>query len=65
LGIGEVGRGGAGRFVSATLRPVITVQKGADLDLAHVLHDRIHEVCFIARSVNFLVSYTPEFRVAD
>jgi organic hydroperoxide reductase OsmC/OhrA len=63
VGIGEVGRGGAGRFVSATLRPVITVQRGADLDLAHALHDRIHEVCFIARSVNFPVSYTPEFRV--
>ncbi len=62
IGMGEVGHGGAGRFVSATLRPVITVQMGADLDLAHALHHRIHEVCFIARSVNFPVSYAPEIR---
>lgn len=64
IGLGEVGAKGAGRFVSATLRPVITLQEGADVDLAAAIHTRIHEVCFIARSVNFPVSYDPRFLFA-
>lgn len=60
-GIGEVGRGGAGRFVRATLRPRITVLPGADLARAEAIHHRIHEVCFIARSVNFPVAIEAEF----
>lgn len=62
LGVGEVGRGGAGRFTSATLRPQITVAPGTDIEAATAIHHRIHEVCFIARSVNFPVDYEPEFR---
>lgn len=61
LGVGEVGRGGAGRFTSATLRPRITVAPGTDIEAATAIHHRIHEVCFIARSVNFPVDYAPEF----
>jgi organic hydroperoxide reductase OsmC/OhrA len=66
VGIGEVTRGGAGRFVSATLRPVATIRGPADrgpanLQAARAIHDRIHEVCFVARSVNFPVSYEPQF----
>ena len=62
-GVGEVGRGGAGRFVSAELRPVIHVALGADMGEAEAIHHRIHEVCFIARSVNFPVTYTPRFEI--
>lgn len=62
-GVGEVAPSGAGRFVSATLRPRVTVQRGADLALATSLHHRIHEVCFIARSVAFPVIIEPEFIV--
>lgn len=61
LGQGEVGPGGAGRFVRATLRPRITVPAGTDLAAAEAIHHRIHKVCFIARSVNFPVGYDPEF----
>ena len=32
-----------------------------DLDAATAIHQQIHHVCFIARSVNFPVSYQPEF----
>ena len=64
LGVGEVGRGGAGRFVSATLKPHVVVKSGADLTAAAAIHHRIHEVCFIARSVNFPVDYAPTFEVA-
>lgn len=60
-GTGEVLKGGAGRFLSATLQPLITVPADTDLALALALHDRIHEVCFIARSVNFPVRYAPQF----
>ncbi|AEM40624.1 OsmC family protein [Ketogulonicigenium vulgare] len=62
IGVGEVEKSGAGRFLSATLRPEIALNAGADLDLAHDLHHRIHAVCFIARSVNFPISYAPTFR---
>lgn len=61
IGVGEVERSGAGRFVSVTLRPKVTVRGNADLQLAESIHHRIHKVCFIARSVNFPVSYEPEF----
>lgn len=65
VGLGEVGRGGAGRFLSATLRPQVTVRPGTDLAVAEAIHHRIHEVCFIARSVNFPVTYAPGFTVAE
>jgi organic hydroperoxide reductase OsmC/OhrA len=61
VGLGKVGRGGAGCFSSATLRPQITVKAGTDLQAAEAIHHRIHEVCFIARSINFPVNYEPTF----
>ena len=65
VGIGQLERGGAGRFVSATLRPVVTIRGHADLQVAQAIHHRIHEVCFVARSVNFPVSCEPEFVQED
>jgi organic hydroperoxide reductase OsmC/OhrA len=61
VGIGEVEKSGAGRFTAAILRPRITVLEGTDIEVATAIHHRIHEVCFIARSVNFPVSYEPTF----
>ncbi|MBL8563988.1 MAG: OsmC family protein [Gemmobacter sp.] len=61
LGQGELGPGGAGRFVKATLRPRVTLPEGSDLAAAKAIHHRIHTVCFIARSVSFPVDYEPEF----
>ena len=61
LGQGEMGPGGAGRFVKATLRPRVTLPAGSDLAAAEAIHHRIHAVCFIARSVSFPVDYEPEF----
>lgn len=63
VGVGEVGRGGAGRFVKVTLRPQVGVKAGTDLRAAEAIHHRIHEVCFIARSVNFPVDYATGFVV--
>ncbi|WP_428390489.1 OsmC family protein [Lichenicoccus sp.] len=56
LGISETGRGGAGRFVRAVLRPTISVERGADLVKADTLHHAVHDHCFIARSVSFPIT---------
>ncbi len=63
VGQGETLPNGAGRFVSAVLRPKISVQEGVDLEFAVELHHQVHDFCFIARSVNFPVSYEPTFNV--
>lgn len=57
IGVGETAANGAGRFVSATLRPKIEVDAGTDLERADQIHHEIHKFCFIARSVNFPVAY--------
>ncbi len=61
IGRGETSPDGAGRFLSATLKPHIVVEAGSDLAEAERIHDRIHQYCFIARSVNFPVRYEPSF----
>lgn len=63
VGHGETLSNGAGRFLSAILRPKISVQDAADLELAAALHQKVHAFCFIARSVNFPVSYEPTFNL--
>lgn len=62
LGIGESAPDGTGRFVRAVLRPVIEVAAGTDLAAADAVHGRIHEHCFIARSVNFPVEVAATYR---
>lgn len=52
--------GGAGQFEKVTLRPHIVVAAGADVQKAHDLHKKAHEMCFIARSVNFPVEHEAE-----
>lgn len=48
---------GAGRFESVTLRPRVRITAASDPALALALHGRAHELCFIARSVNFPVRH--------
>ena len=55
LGHAESTPDGAGRFVGATLRPHIMLAPGSDRASADAIHGRIHQVCFIARSVDFSV----------
>ncbi|KZY40439.1 peroxiredoxin [Roseovarius sp. HI0049] len=61
LAVGETERSGASRFLRATLRPEIVVPAGTDLDRADAIHHEIGKVCFIARSVNFPVSYDARY----
>ena len=51
---------GCGRFTGATLRPKVTVRAGADVEMAMRLHERAHQLCFIANAVNFAVRCEPE-----
>ncbi|WP_421706729.1 OsmC family protein [Algihabitans sp.] len=55
----EMESGGGGQFVSAVLRPQVTIAAGGDLHLAEALHAKAAENCFIARSVNFPVRHEP------
>jgi len=61
VGHGESERSGAGRFIGATLKPLVHVPKGTDLRIADDIHERIHNVCFIARSVSFPINIEPTY----
>jgi organic hydroperoxide reductase OsmC/OhrA len=61
VGKGETSPNGAGRFLSATLYPRVTLNAGTDISKASAIHGQIHEVCFIARSVNFPITIKPKF----
>ena len=43
------GRGG-GKFEEVVLHPAVTIAEGDDAELAESLHERAHELCFIAAS---------------
>lgn len=50
---------GSGRFEEVVLRPEVTLAPGQDAGLAAKLHEKAHEMCFIANSVNFAVRHEP------
>lgn len=56
---------GAGRFTGVVLRPHVTLTPGSDAVKAKALHHAAHEMCFIARSVNFPVTHEAEITVAS
>jgi organic hydroperoxide reductase OsmC/OhrA len=51
---------GAGRFVSATLKPQVVLAAGSDVALAERLHADAHAKCFVANSLNFPVQVEAE-----
>jgi organic hydroperoxide reductase OsmC/OhrA len=57
--------GGAGQFTEVTLRPRVTIATPAGIEAARNLHAKAHEMCFIARSVNFPVACEPVITVAE
>jgi organic hydroperoxide reductase OsmC/OhrA len=56
--------GGGGRFVSATIRPRVTLAPGSNVEKARALHHDAHVKCFIANSLNFPVAVEPSFATA-
>ena len=57
--------GGGGRFTEVTLRPVVTVADESMTATADALHDRAHELCFIASSVGFPVRHEPKIHLGQ
>lgn len=50
----QINPDGSGQFVSATLRPEVEISNG-DTSLSDDIHHRAHQMCFIARSLNFAI----------
>jgi len=48
---------GGGKFKEVVLNPVVTVSDASMLDKLEALHEKAHEHCFIANSVNFPVRH--------
>ncbi|MGA8475558.1 MAG: OsmC family protein [Candidatus Cybelea sp.] len=59
----ELGADGSGQFVNVTLHPAVAIRSG-DVQAAIDLHERAHELCFIARSVNVPIEVKPEVFVS-
>jgi len=51
-------------FTQVRLKPQVIIEPGGDIAKAIRLHERAHEICFIARSVNFPVEVTPVVTIA-
>lgn len=58
----RVDAGGGGRFEEITLHPVVTIDGASDAALAARLHDRAHELCFIANSCSVPIRHQPAVR---
>jgi len=56
---------GAGEFTKVTLRPRMKIADPRRIPDALAIHDRVHEVCAIARSVNFSVACEPDVTAAE
>jgi organic hydroperoxide reductase OsmC/OhrA len=50
---------GSGQFERVVLRPSVTIAEPSDRAAALSIHAKAHEMCFIARSVNFPVDCEP------
>ncbi|MBA8825578.1 organic hydroperoxide reductase OsmC/OhrA [Saccharopolyspora lacisalsi] len=55
---------GTGQFAGVVLRPEVTVPDHPSVATAEALHQRAHELCYVAKSVNFPVRREPSIRVA-
>jgi len=58
----EDGKGG-GRFEEVTLHPVVTIANAEQIERAEKLHERAHELCFIANSCSVPIHHVAEVRV--
>lgn len=50
---------GGGHFEEVTLRPHVTIATPDGIERATALHERAHDLCLVARSVNFPVRSDP------
>jgi organic hydroperoxide reductase OsmC/OhrA len=57
----EDGKGG-GRFEEVTLHPVVTIANAEQIERAEKLHERAHELCFIANSCSVPIHHVAEVK---
>jgi len=57
----EDGKGG-GRFEEVTLHPIVTIANAEQIERAEKLHERAHELCFIANSCSVPIHHVAEVR---
>jgi organic hydroperoxide reductase OsmC/OhrA len=57
-------RDGKVKFVDLLLRPKVVLEPGSDIEKARALHERAHNICVVANSVNFPVRYEAEVAFA-
>lgn len=55
----QIDSNGLGKFIEATLNPVIKIKNKEHTKLANELHELAHKYCFIANSLNFKVVINP------
>ena len=65
LGLVTENPDGSGQFTEVTLRPLMKITDSSKIGEARALHHRAHEVCAIARSVNFSVLCAPTVLAAE
>ena len=61
-GILEENQDGSGQFKEVTLKPVITISKKENKELALQLHEKANNMCFIANSCNFQIKHQPQIK---
>lgn len=54
---------GSGQFTSVTLNPVVTITDKEQIALAHELHQKANEMCFIANSCCFTINHQADIRI--
>jgi organic hydroperoxide reductase OsmC/OhrA len=50
---------GGGKFIEATLHPIVTITDISMTEKANELHKKANELCFVANSLNFPVYHKP------
>jgi organic hydroperoxide reductase OsmC/OhrA len=58
-GVMRTDASGGGQFEAVTLHPAVTIDGDEHAALALQLHDRAHELCFIARSCSVPIRHEP------
>lgn len=56
---------GGGRFEEIRLHPVVTLADAKDIDRAMALHEKAHELCFIANSCSTPIHHEAVVQVAE
>ncbi|MCU4413643.1 OsmC family protein [Acinetobacter sp. WU_MDCI_Axc73] len=54
-----------GHITHIILKPHVVLKVGANLDIAHQLHEQAHHECMIANSVNFPILCEASFEISE